>query len=61
MILQRLPAQDDRSRAILEQMQQDELQHASQALEAGGATLPAPVRWAMKLSSKVMTKTVYWI
>ncbi len=59
--LQRLPTGDDRSRAILEQMQQDELQHAAQAVEAGGASLPAPVRWAMKLSSKVMTKTVYWV
>jgi ubiquinone biosynthesis monooxygenase Coq7 len=59
--LQRLSAEDDRSRAILEQMHQDEMQHASQALEAGGASLPAPIRWAMQLSSKVMTKTVYWV
>lgn len=59
--LQRLPMQDDKSRAILEQMQADELQHATQALEAGGAPLPAPIRLAMKLTSKVMTKTVYWL
>lgn len=59
--LQRLPAQDGKSRAILEQMKQDEAKHATTALEHGGAPLPLPVRLAMQLSSKVMTKTTYWI
>lgn len=52
---------DIRTRAILEQMQEDETRHAEKALEAGGAPLPEPVRAVMRLMSKVMTKTVYWV
>lgn len=54
-----LPAHDQRSRAILEQMKVDELQHASTALEAGGFRFPAPVKFGMSLLSKVMTKSTY--
>ena len=57
--LRRLPARDDRSRAILEQMQADEGHHASVAVEAGAAELPEPVKQAMRLTSKVMTRTAY--
>ena len=59
--LGRLPQQDEKSRAILEQMKIDEIQHANTALEHGGAPLPLPVKAAMKLSSKIMTKTAYWV
>jgi ubiquinone biosynthesis monooxygenase Coq7 len=59
--LSRLPVQDQKGRAILEQMRTDEMQHATSALEAGGATLPLPIRLAMKASSRLMTKSVYWI
>lgn len=59
--LDRLPAQDAKSRAIVEQMKQDEARHATTALEHGGAALPDPVKQLMKLSSKVMTKTAYWV
>ena len=59
--LQRLPAQDAKSRAVLQQMAIDEAKHADTAITHGGAELPAPVKLAMKLSSKVMTKTTYWI
>ena len=59
--LQKLPAQDDKSRAILEQMKEDEAKHATTAISQGGAPLPLPVKLAMQLSSKVMTKTTYWI
>jgi ubiquinone biosynthesis monooxygenase Coq7 len=59
--LHRLPAQDQPSRAILEQMKEDEARHATQALEAGGARLPLPVRALMKGVAKVMTGTTYWI
>lgn len=59
--LGRLPQQDEKSRAILEQMKTDEIQHATTALEHGGAPLPLPVKAAMQLSSKVMTRTTYWI
>ncbi len=59
--LARLPRQDDKSRTILEQMKEDEVNHANMALAAGGAELPGPVKLAMQLGSKVMTKTVYWL
>lgn len=59
--LERLPAQDEKSRAVLEHMAIDEARHANTAIEHGGVPLPLPVKLAMKLSSKVMTKTVYWI
>lgn len=59
--LQQVPARDQKTRAILEQMKEDEIGHANLAQAAGGAELPAPVKLAMKLTSKVMTKTVYWV
>lgn len=57
--LDSLPQQDTKSRAILEQMKEDELHHATMALESGAAELPKPVKLLMKLTSKVMTKTAY--
>jgi len=57
--LKELPKQDQRSRAILEQMKIDEAKHATTALNYGGAELPAPVKGLMSLMSKVMTKTTY--
>lgn len=57
--LQQLPAQDHASRAIVAQMKEDEEQHARKAEQLGGAALPAPVRLAMRLASKVMTQTAY--
>ena len=59
--LERLPAEDQKSRAIIEQMRDDEARHATSALDHGGAELPAPVKAAMKASSKVMTETAYWL
>lgn len=59
--LDRLPPQDDKSRAILEQMKVDEARHARTALEHGAAELPEPVKSAMKLGSRVMTRTAFWI
>jgi len=59
--LQRLPPADYKSRAVLEQMRIDEATHATTALEAGGAALPWPVPTLMRLASKVMTETAYWI
>jgi ubiquinone biosynthesis monooxygenase Coq7 len=57
--LQQLPANDDKSRAILEQMRLDEERHATSALEAGGLRFPAPLKFGMTLLSKVMTKSAY--
>lgn len=59
--LQRLPAQDHKSRAIVEQMRDDEARHATSAINHGGAELPLPVKAAMKVTSKVMTGTAYWL
>ncbi len=59
--LQRLSARDLKSRAILEQMKEDEAHHAFVALRKGGAPLPKPVCWLMERVAKVMTKTAFWI
>ncbi len=59
--LQRLPDNDAKSRAIVKQMEIDEAGHATMALSHGGVELPLPVKVAMKLGSKVMTQTAYWI
>jgi len=59
--LERLPEQDQRSRAIIEAMREDELRHAVNAAEAGAAELPQAVKTAMSLVSKVMTFTAYRI
>jgi ubiquinone biosynthesis monooxygenase Coq7 len=59
--LQQLPSQDAKSRAILEQMKEDEIHHATLALEAGGTELPGPIKLAMKLTSKLMTTSVYYL
>lgn len=59
--LQRLPVEDVRTRAIIQQMSADEERHGRNAMLAGGAELPRPVRAMMKLTAKVMTRTAYWI
>ena len=59
--LAQVPAEDLKTRAILERMKADEIHHADLAQAAGGATLPAPIKLAMRLMSKVMTRTVYWV
>ncbi|MBN2887408.1 MAG: demethoxyubiquinone hydroxylase family protein, partial [Chromatiaceae bacterium] len=59
--LAEIPLQDARSRVILEQMKADEIHHAQVARAAGGVELPAPARAVMKLASRVMTRSVYWV
>ncbi|RMG32371.1 MAG: 2-polyprenyl-3-methyl-6-methoxy-1,4-benzoquinone monooxygenase [Gammaproteobacteria bacterium] len=59
--LDEIPPEDQRTRAILEQMKIDEIHHGEKALAHGGAELAAPVKLAMKLMSKVMTGSVYYI
>jgi 3-demethoxyubiquinol 3-hydroxylase len=59
--LSRLPAQDLRSRAIVDQMKRDELRHAATAVAHGASDLPAPVRAVMKLTAKVMTTTAHLV
>ncbi len=59
--LDRLPAHDFTSRAIVSQMKADEREHAYQALAAGGVELPLPVRTMMQAAAKVMTTTAHYI
>ena len=57
--LQRLPDNDEKSRAIVRQMRDEEQQHGENAASAGAADLPRPVKDLMRLTSKVMTHTAY--
>lgn len=57
--LERLPYKDTRSRAIVAQMRDDELMHRRTAEDHGAASLPLPVRLAMRAMSRVMTTTAY--
>ena len=59
--LDRLPPDDRRSRAILEQMRDDENRHGQTGRALGAAELPQPVKVAMRVFSKVMTRTAYWV
>ena len=59
--LGRLPVGDDRSRAILETMRAEEIEHGATAAAAGGTALPAPVRALMRQTARVMTGTAYWL
>ena len=57
--LERLPASDHRSRAILETMRDDEARHGEDAARAGGVRYPALAQRAMRLASKAMTAAAY--
>ena len=59
--LDALPEADARSRAIIERMHDDEARHGAKAREHGGAQFPAPVKQAMRVLSKVMTRSTYRI
>ena len=57
--LEKLPVQDDRSRAVLAQMQTDEIRHAQAAQQRGGIELPFPLPQLMNFSSMVMKTVAY--
>lgn len=59
--LDELPHQDDKSRAIVEQMRRDEIAHAETAVRLGAREMPAPARRAMRLASRIMTATAYYV
>lgn len=59
--LEKLPSTDSKTRAIVEQMHIDETAHAQEAVNLGAAELPQAVKAAMKLSSKLMTTTAYYV
>lgn len=59
--LSMLPNQDAKSRAIVQQMKDDEIAHGEAAREMGGEEAPSPVKAAMAIASRVMTTTAYYI
>lgn len=59
--LRRLPPDDQKSRAIIEQMLVDEAQHSEHAMESGGQAFPQPVKRAMSRLAQVMTRSSYRI
>ena len=59
--LVRLPASDLRSRAVVEQMRDDESRHGMMGRALGASELPLPVKAAMRLASRVMTRTAYYV
>lgn len=59
--LESLAPNDEKSRAILEQMREDEGKHATTAITAGAASFPPSVQRLMKFTSKIFTNTTYWV
>jgi len=59
--LETLPENDQQSRAIVQQMRLDEIEHGKEAIDAGGVVLPPVIQKLMEASSKLMTSTAYKI
>ena len=59
--LEALSPDDQKTRTIVKQMQMDEREHATTAQQLGGVALPPPVKFGMKIASKIMTKTAYYV
>ena len=59
--LDRLPSSDLASRALVEQMKDDEAGHAAKAEQSGSMPLPLPVRWAMRVAARIMTTTAHYV
>ncbi len=57
--LNQVPQHDARTRVILEQMKADEIVHGEKARAHGGVSLPQPIKALMKVTAKIMTKSVY--
>ncbi len=59
--MDKLPAGDHASRAIVAQMKDDEARHALEARQAGALELPPPVKGLMRLAARVMTTVAHRI
>lgn len=59
--MDKLPAADSASRAIVAQMKADEVAHAQMAQKAGAVELPGPVKALMQGAAKVMTTVAHRI
>jgi len=56
-----LPADDACSRGIVSQMREDEARHGAMGRDLGARELPPPVKAAMRIASRIMTRTAYWV
>lgn len=59
--LEKLPLQDEKSRAIVEQMRVDEVEHGAKAHAMGAADTPVLVQKVMQMMATVMTTTAYYL
>ena len=59
--LDRLPVADEASRAVVEQMSDDEVRHGRAAMTLGGVELPLPARLAMRVAARLMTTTAHYL
>ncbi len=59
--LSRVPQNDAKSRAVLAGMRDDEAKHATTAFAKGAVPMPGPLSFAMRIASKAMTHTSFWI
>lgn len=59
--LAHLPEHDGKSRAIVTAMRDEEEEHGENAVDAGAAELPRPIKRLMRMTAKVMTRTAYWV
>jgi ubiquinone biosynthesis monooxygenase Coq7 len=57
--LRELPADDARSRSVVDCMREDEHRHGAMGRSLGGSDLPLAVKAAMRIASQVMTRTAY--
>jgi 3-demethoxyubiquinol 3-hydroxylase len=59
--LSRLPESDDKSRKVLEAMRDDEIRHGDSGEQHGAAPMPQTMKLAMRIMSRLMTRTAYWV
>lgn len=59
--LDRLPAEDSASLAVVAQMKEEEARHAEEAMAAGAQLLPTPIKAVMRLTAKLMTTTAHYV
>jgi ubiquinone biosynthesis monooxygenase Coq7 len=57
--MERLPEADVKSRAVVDQMREDEIRHGAMAIEAGGVPLPYPIKRLMRTAADVMRAVAY--
>jgi ubiquinone biosynthesis monooxygenase Coq7 len=59
--IKKIPKNDEKTHAILKQMKYDEQCHQKTAKLLGSKELPSFVQKIMNVTSKLMTKTTFWI